>query len=217
MDTHGGLRRGLVTAWAVVSALALVPAVVTGGPTGSEAGARAGAEAGAGSGAGAEVRAGTGTRTGAAAPVTTLVLDKNPDDPTRSKLSVYEGDELRAAYRAGSGLGVEDDCARTKGRLPNGNRRISSRTRTYDGDLVKGYVVHLQDMTCSRGTVTRTEMFVHSETDRDGSRGGTERRRWDGAGDYRSNGCVKLHPADIGEMFRLLDRIGWPTHLRVVS
>ncbi|MFD7439297.1 hypothetical protein [Streptomyces sp. NPDC059861] len=60
-------------------------------------------------------------------------------------------------------------------------------------------------------------MFIHSEMNRDGSRGRSESRRWDGSGDYRSNGCVKLNPDDIKKMFRLLDRIGWPTHLRVVS
>lgn len=43
--------------------------------------------------------------------------------------------------------------------------------------------------------VTRTEMFIHSEMNRDGGQGSAENRRWDGAGDYRSNGCVKLAPA----------------------
>ncbi|GAA2734830.1 L,D-transpeptidase [Streptomyces nogalater] len=153
----------------------------------------------------------------AAGPATTLVFDKNPDSPTHSKLSVYEGGRLRAAYRAGSGTGVEDDCARDKGWMPDGRWRIRLKDPFYDGRLIKGYAVHLQDMKCSKGTLTRTEMFIHSEMNRDGGQGSTESRRWDGDGDYASNGCVKLRPADIKEMFRLLNRIGWPTHLRVVS
>ncbi|MFI2504392.1 L,D-transpeptidase [Streptomyces sp. NPDC018972] len=190
MNANKGSLRDLMTAWAVMTALALTPAALTGDPAGG--------------------------RAEAATPATTLVFDKNPDDPTDSTLSVHRGGRLRATYRAGSGLGVQDDCARAKGWMPDGNWRIRSRTRTYDGNLIKGYAVHLQDMTCSRGTLTRTEMFIHSETNRDGSTGRSEARRWDGAGDYQSNGCVKLHPADVKAMFRLLDRIGWPTHLRVV-
>jgi hypothetical protein len=143
---------------------------------------------------------------------TTLVFDKNQGDPTDSRLLVYKGTKLWATYRAGSGLGVKDDCARSRGWMPNGTWKIKLKSRTYNGDLVKGYAVHLQDMKCSKGTLRRTEMFIHSEMNRDGSAGTTERRRWDGAGDYRSNGCVKLHPNDIKKMFRLFDRkeIGWP-------
>ncbi|GAA2276916.1 hypothetical protein GCM10010415_51090 [Streptomyces atrovirens] len=197
MNADKGSLRDLITAWAVMTTLTLTPATLTADPAGS------------GSGSGAEA--------GAAAPTaTTLVFDKNPDDPTDSTLSVHRNGKPRATYRAGSGLGVQDDCARAKGWLPDGNWRIRAGTRTYDGDLVKGYAVRLQDMPCSRGTVTRTEIFIHSETNRDGSEGTSEARRWDGPGDYRSNGCVKLHPADIKAMFRLLDRVGWPTHLRVV-
>ena len=191
MNADKGSLRDLMTAWAVMTALALTPATLTGAPAGAEAEAEA--------------------------PATTQVVDKNPHDPTDSTLSVHRDGKPRATYRAGSGLGVQDDCARAKGWIPDGNWRIRSRTRTYDGDLIKGYAVHLQDMTCSRGTVTRTEMFIHSETNRDGSAGTSEARRWDGPDDHKSNGCVKLHPTDIKAMFRLLDRIGWPTHLRVVS
>lgn len=72
-------------------------------------------------------------------------------------------------------------------------------------------------MRCARKSTPRTEMFIHSEMNRDGSQGKSEARRWDGAGDYKSNGCVKLSPSDITELFGLLNRIGWPTHLRVVS
>jgi hypothetical protein len=201
VNADKGSLRDLITAWAVMTALTLTPAVLTGDPAGSGSGS--------GSGSGAEAEA-------AAPTATILVFDKNPDDPTDSTLAVHRDGRLRAAYRAGSGLGTQDDCARAKGWLPDGKWQIRAGTRTYDGNLIKGHAVHLQDMTCSRGTVTRTEIFIHSETNRDGGRGNTERRRWDGPDDYRSNGCVKLHPADIKAMFRLLDRIGWPTHLHVV-
>ncbi|MGC9499731.1 L,D-transpeptidase family protein [Streptomyces sp. WG7] len=191
MNSNGRHLRGALVAGAVATALALAPAAAAQGP--------------------AEAKA------AAAAPATTLVFDKNPGDPANSKLSVYRGKKLWATYRAGSGLGVKDDCARAKGWMPNGNWKIKLKTRTYNGNLIKGYAVYLQDMKCSKGTLTRTEMFIHSEMNRDGSAGRTEARRWDGAGDYKSNGCVKLNPTDIKKMFRLLDRIGWPTHLRVVS
>ncbi|MEU7046857.1 L,D-transpeptidase family protein [Streptomyces eurythermus] len=187
--------RGITAAVAVAAALTAVPALAPA----------------------ATAHAPAGTMTVAAGPATTLVFDKNPDSPAHSKLSVYEGDKLQATYRAGSGTGVKDDCVRAEGWMPNGNWRIKLKDPFYDGRLIKGYAVHLQDMKCSRGTLTRTEMFIHSEMNRDGGQGNTESRRWDGDTDYKSNGCVKLRPADIKKMFRLLNRIGWPTHLRVVS
>jgi hypothetical protein len=154
----------------------------------------------------------------AAAPATTLVFDKNPNDPTDSRLRVYQGSRLQAEYRAGSGNGSTNPCLRNQGWMPNGTWKIKLKSRTYNGELIKGYAVWLQDMKCAPNSrVTRTEMFIHSEMNRDGSQGRTEPRRWDGRSDYKSNGCVKLSPNDIKKMFRLLDRIGWPTHLKVVS
>ncbi|WP_331450358.1 L,D-transpeptidase [Streptomyces prasinus] len=203
-NASNGVLRGLMTAGVLTTTLALAPAAA-GSPAAGSPAAVGSAAVGSGSGAARMV-----------AP-TTLVFDKNQGNPARSKLSVYQGKKLVAAYRAGSGIGVKDDCASSRGWMPNGNWKIKSRTRTYNGSVIKGYAVYLQDMRCSRKTVTRTEMFIHSEMNRDGSQGRTEPRRWDGAGDYRSNGCVKLNPTDIKKMFRLLDRIGWPTHLRVVS
>ncbi|MEF9886798.1 L,D-transpeptidase [Streptomyces sp. P9-A4] len=194
MSSSNGRRlRGAVIAASAATVLALAPAALAQGPAGAP-------------------------QKPADAP-TTLVFDKNRSDPTDSRLSVFKGTKLWATYRAGSGLKVTDDCVRARGWLPNGNWKIKLKTPTYNGNLIKGYAIHLEDMKCSKGTLTRTEMFIHSEMNRDGSAGGTEPRRWDGAGDYKSNGCVKLNPTDIKKMFRLLDRddIGWPTHLRVVS
>ncbi|MFD3656829.1 L,D-transpeptidase family protein [Streptomyces sp. NPDC058620] len=193
MSSNGRHLPGAVIAAALATALALAPAAAAQGPAQASP--------------------------TAAAAATTLVFDKNPNDPTNSRLSVYKGKKLWATYRAGSGLGTKDDCVRARGWMPNGSWKIKLKSRTYNGNIIKGYAVYLQDMKCAKGTLTRTEMFIHSEMNRDGSQGGTERRRWDGAGDYKSNGCVKLNPTDIKKMFRLLDRddIGWPTHLRVVS
>ncbi|MCN9240412.1 L,D-transpeptidase [Streptomyces sp. RY43-2] len=190
MSSDGLPLRGAVIAWAVVTALALAPTAAAQRPVEAPA---------------------------AATTATALVFDKNQHDPTDSRLSVYRGKKLWAVYRAGSGIGVKNDCARGKGWLPNGSWGIRRKTRTYDGELIKGYAVYLQDMRCSKGTLTRTEMFIHSEMNRDGSQGRGKARKWDGDVDYQSNGCVKLTPTDIKKMFRLLDRIGWPTHLRVVS
>lgn len=153
----------------------------------------------------------------AAAAATTLVFDKNQKDPTNSRLLVYKGGKLQAQYRAGSGLGSKDPCATDRGWIPNGNWKITGRTTKRD-TAIKGYAVQLQDMKCSPSSKKkRTAMFIHSEMNRDGSQGRTEPRRWDGPGDYKSYGCVKLHPNDIKKMFSLLNRIGWPSHLRVVS
>ncbi|GAA0902609.1 L,D-transpeptidase [Streptomyces thermoalcalitolerans] len=184
--------RGIVTAGALALATALVPATTS--------------------------TAGELAQRPAAAAATTLVFDKNQQAPTNSRLLVYKGGKLQASYRAGSGLGVKNPCVTNKGWIPNGNWKIRSKTRSHNGRVIKGYAVHLEDMWCSPARKTkRTEMFIHSEMNRDGSQGRIESRRWDGPRDYRSNGCVKLHPNDIKKMFNLLDRIGWPSHLRVIS
>jgi lipoprotein-anchoring transpeptidase ErfK/SrfK len=161
--------------------------------------------------------AGTAAPAAAAPSPTTLVFDKNPADPMDSRLSIYKNGRVQKSYRAGSGIGVKDDCVRNKGWMPNGDWRIRLKSRTYNGRSIKGYAVYLQNMSCAKRTTTRTEMFIHSEMNRDGSQGRTEPRRWDGVGDYKSNGCVKLRPEDIKDLFTRLDRLGWPTHLRVIS
>ncbi|CAL9617481.1 hypothetical protein GCM10010250_69850 [Streptomyces althioticus] len=152
------------------------------------------------------------------APAPVLVFDKNPSDPANSRLSVQRNGKILASWRAGSGDGSQNPCYKNHGWMPTGNWKINSRSTRYNGRLIKGYAIYLQDMTCKPGSkVKRTEMFIHSEMNRDGSQGGSEARRWDGPGDYRSNGCVKLAPADIKDLFKRLDQTGWPSHLRVVN
>ncbi|MFF0477559.1 L,D-transpeptidase family protein [Streptomyces sp. NPDC004284] len=195
MNSNGQHWRGTMIAGALATALALAPATAARGtaPVAPPAGP------------------------------TTLVFDKNPKKPTDSRLLVYKGkgkeQKLWSVFRAGSGTGVTDDCSHAQGWLPNGTWKIKLKSRTYNGRLVKGYAVYLENMPCSKNTLTRKEMFIHSEMNRDGTQGSTEARRWDGVRDYKSYGCVKLSPNDIKKMFRLFDRrdFGWPTHLRVVS
>ncbi|MFI2304551.1 L,D-transpeptidase family protein [Actinacidiphila glaucinigra] len=156
------------------------------------------------------------TKTPSAVTATSLVYDKNPDDPTNSKLIVYRGKERLISYRAGSGTGSKNECTRNAGWIPNGNWKIKGKYPHYNGRYIKGYAVWLEDMPCSTGK-KRKEMFIHSEMERNGKQGRSKARSWQDGDDYKSYGCVKLNPTNIEKMFKLLDSIGWPTHLRVVS
>ncbi|MGW0606407.1 hypothetical protein [Streptomyces sp. NPDC002640] len=159
----------------------------------------------------AEAPAGASAR-----PEVTLVFDKNPADPGRSTLTLHRDGVRQARYRAGSGDGSVDDCAAGRGWLPDGTWRIVLKDRRFKGAKVRGYGIQLGNLRCSDGTVTRTDLFVHSEMHRDGTQGDTEPRRWDGDSDYRSDGSVKLRPDDIKDLFTRLDSLGWPEELRVV-
>ncbi|MFJ8111311.1 peptidoglycan-binding protein [Streptomyces sp. NPDC096132] len=147
----------------------------------------------------------------------TLKFDKNPADQTSSKLYVLRGSTVVASYRAGSGT-TKNECTRNKGWLPNGSYTIGMHSRTYNGSLIKGYVIRLADKKCSNGT-SRTELFIHSEMTRNGGQGSIERERWTDRNpvDFYSNGCIKLRPADIKALFGVLDQVGWPKTLKVVS
>ncbi|MEU9581582.1 L,D-transpeptidase [Streptomyces chilikensis] len=153
----------------------------------------------------------------AARPEVTLVFDKNPADPSRSTLTVHRDGQRQARYRAGSGDGSTDDCAAGRGWLPDGDWRILLKDRRFKGGKVRGYGIRLENMRCAGGAATRTEMFVHSEMHRDGGQGDDEPRRWDGEADYLSDGCVKLRPDDIKDLFARLDGLGWPERLKVTG
>ncbi|MGW1722277.1 L,D-transpeptidase [Streptomyces sp. NPDC002306] len=150
-----------------------------------------------------------------------LKFDKNPNDVTSARLYVMRGNRVVASYRAGSGVNKKV-CTTGKGWLPNATYTIGLHSRTYDGQLIKGYAIRLADKRCNNNGTTgrkRTELFIHSEMTRTGGQGVGERRKWTerNPNDFYSNGCIKLRPNDIKSMFRLLDQIGWPQSLKVVN
>ncbi|MEU2154626.1 hypothetical protein ABZ532_06320 [Streptomyces sp. NPDC019396] len=138
---------------------------------------------------------------------TTLTFDKNPSAPSDSRLywrvyRTYEsGRQVKVrevSWRAGSGLGVTNECTRNRGWLPNGYYDVTLHTQ-YNGSLIKGVAFQLSDKKCAGGSATRTELFIHSEMTRTGGQGSTESQRWTNSNpnDYLSQGCIKLNPADI--------------------
>jgi hypothetical protein len=61
---------------------------------------------------------------------------------------------------------------------------------------------------------------LHPQRDEPERHPGQQRaRKWTdkNPNDYLSRGCIKMHPEEIKKLFRLLDRIGWPKSLKVVS
>jgi len=157
----------------------------------------------------------------AAAAVTTLKFVRNASDPQNSRLMVVRNNKTEAVFRAGSGLGRNnakgrDECASGKGWLPAGTYTVGARQTRYNGNFIKGYAIPLSNKTCRNGRTTRTELFIHSEMTRAGGQGSTESRRWDGVGDYKSAGCIKLAPEDIKKLVRNLGRGSAPNRLVVV-
>lgn len=157
----------------------------------------------------------------ARAAVTTLKFVRNAADPQNSRLTVSRGSEVVASYRAGSGLGAghpkgRDECATAQGWLPAGTYGVGARRTRYDGNVIKGYAIPLSDKTCTNGRTKRTALFIHSEMTRTGGQGQPESQRWDGTGDYKSQGCIKLAPQDIKKLFAVLDGGPAPSGLTVV-
>ncbi|MDV9197039.1 L,D-transpeptidase [Streptomyces sp. Wh19] len=190
-----------------LSAMALMTVAAVTAPSG-QAAAPAAAPAG-------------GRPAAAGAVVTTLKFVRNSADPQNSRLLVVRNNKTQAVFRAGSGLGRNhakgrDECASAKGWLPAGTYTVGARQTRYNGNLIKGYAIPLSNKTCKNGRTTRTELFIHSEMTRAGGQGSTESRRWDGVGDYKSAGCIKLAPEDIKKLFRNLGRGAAPKHLVVV-
>ncbi|XVS67820.1 hypothetical protein ACQPYE_17780 [Actinosynnema sp. CA-299493] len=156
---------------------------------------------------------------------------KNHQDPTRSRLTLYrltlykDGPVRRVtlgSWRAGSGIGGngrgQDPCATSVGWLPNGvydaHPRETSYRDNFDGGLIFGTVWRLQNKKCAAGTM-RTDLFIHSEMTPNRTQACApgayrENQCWDGPADYRSEGCIKLKPADIAEAARLALTSGGP-------
>ncbi|SHN46497.1 L,D-transpeptidase family protein [Cryptosporangium aurantiacum] len=134
-----------------------------------------------------------------------LTFDKNPQNPQNSTLTweLYRTDldpprrTTKVSWRAGSGVGVTNPCTRQRGWLPNGQYSVTL-LEGYNGSKIWGTVFRLSDKACKPGSkIKRTELFIHSEMTKSGKQGKTEPQRWDGNGDFKSAGCIKLRPADI--------------------
>ncbi|MEV8047992.1 L,D-transpeptidase family protein [Streptomyces griseoluteus] len=136
-----------------------------------------------------------------------LKFTKNRNAPGNSKLALYRDGRLVKSYRAGSGMGSTNECARNVGWLPSGTYKVLGH-QTNRNTKIKGYAIRLEDMPChtKRGKrgITRGDLFIHSNMTKDGE------SRW---GSYKSNGCIKLTPADIRNLFARLNQAHWPRNL----
>lgn len=147
-----------------------------------------------------------------------FVFDKNPSDPTNSKLTWKLFDLNRPqgpvlieskSWRAGSGNGETNACVRNEGWLPNG-KYGGTLKMNYDGSKIKGIVFALDDKKCSNGT-PRTELFIHSEMAKDHGQDGCAGSSdspwcWEGNSDYKSAGCIKMKPADIANAASIFEK-----------
>jgi hypothetical protein len=108
--------------------------------------------------------------------------------PTRHKVTM----------KAGSGDGSSNECASNHGWLPNGSytARYEKNHQT-SSTVVKGSVWNLGSHVCSNGSVTRTELFIHSQ----GGNGGS----WQES-NYHSEGCIKINQTDRTYAKSLWDR-----------
>ncbi|MFE9098747.1 hypothetical protein [Streptomyces sp. NPDC007264] len=153
-----------------------------------------------------------------------LWFRKNSRNPANSRLEFVfvqdNGDRHHvftvASWRAGSGSGSTNSCLKNRGWLPNGTYKMLDFTKHHNGGAhgVNGIAWHISDHKCSNGT-WRTDLFIHSEMLPSGRQGSSEPYRWDGASDYRSNGCIKLKPADIRRLSDLRSSYPMPKKLYV--
>ncbi|MCT9089654.1 hypothetical protein N4G70_12305 [Streptomyces sp. ASQP_92] len=156
----------------------------------------------------------TADTSAAARSYTYLTFKKNAGNPSNSRLSLVYVNMVNPdhphsstvdSWRAGSGSGSTNTCARNQGWLPNGEYGIRAFYSNHNGGAhgVNGVSWLLSDHKCHNGT-WRTDLFIHSEMRPNGtqgpSTGGDSPYRWDGNGDYKSNGCIKLKPADIRQL-----------------
>ncbi|MFD7533834.1 MULTISPECIES: L,D-transpeptidase family protein [unclassified Streptomyces] len=148
----------------------------------------------------------------------------NKGSVTNSRLELVKRtpgrDKVIKTYKAGSGQ-VKNTCAVGKGWLPNAGASkpyaVQWHRKNFDG-IINGFVIKISDRKCHNGT-KRTELFIHSEMKPNGKQGTIESERWTNSGpnDYYSNGCIKLNPTNIKDLFKRLDRVGWPKKMYVVD
>ncbi|MEU4506209.1 peptidoglycan-binding protein [Streptomyces sp. NPDC024089] len=159
----------------------------------------------------------------------TLKFTKNQNHPMYSTLALVHNGKAVKAYRANSGMGSKDTCLSNEGWLPNGTYKVKGHETNrgewnYNPNVqIQGYAIQLENKTCTPAPgqmpVTRTDMFIHSEMLADGTQAvdvplkEDDFWRWDADFDYKSNGCIKLKPADLKDLFTRLDQAGWPKNL----
>ncbi|GGV97620.1 hypothetical protein GCM10015535_69390 [Streptomyces gelaticus] len=187
--------------------------------------------------AGARPSTGTGTGTGTdtgqnAQPGPTgysLKFTKNQQHPMYSTLALVHNGKAVKSYRANSGMGSKDTCLSNEGWLPDGTYKVKGHETNRGGwnynpnVQIQGYAIQLENKTCTpkagQKPVERTDMFIHSEMLADGTQAvdvplkEDDFWRWDADFDYKSNGCIKLKPTDLKDLFSHLDRAGWPKNL----
>ncbi|MCX4871063.1 MULTISPECIES: peptidoglycan-binding protein [unclassified Streptomyces] len=155
-----------------------------------------------------------------------LKFTKNQKHPMYSALSLVHNGKAVKTYRAGSGMGVTNECASGEGWLPSGTYQVKGHETDRNSGLqtgIKGYAIQLEDKTCTpkagQQPVKRDALFIHSEMLSDGTQAidvplmDDDYYRWDGDIDYKSWGCIKIMPTDIEDLFTRLDRAGWPKNL----
>ncbi|MFD4861636.1 L,D-transpeptidase family protein [Streptomyces atratus] len=156
----------------------------------------------------------------------TLKFTKNQKHPMYSTLALVHNGKAVKTYRAGSGMGVTNECASGEGWLPSGTYQVKGHEKDRNSGLqtgIKGYAIQLEDKTCTpkagQKPVKRDTLFIHSEMLSDGTQAidvplmDDDYYRWDGDIDYQSWGCIKITPTDIKDLFTRLDRAGWPKNL----
>ncbi|MFJ6564760.1 peptidoglycan-binding protein [Streptomyces sp. NPDC091412] len=157
-----------------------------------------------------------------------LKFTKNHKHPMYSPLSLVRDGKVLKTYRANSGMGSKDTCLPNEGWLPSGTYKVKGHETNRGGwnynprVQIQGYAIQLEDKYCSpasgRKPVKRTALFIHSEMLADGTQAiNTPKQddywRWDGDFDYQSNGCIKLKPNDIKDLFQRLNQAHWPKNL----
>ncbi|MEU6005051.1 L,D-transpeptidase [Streptomyces sp. NPDC047453] len=137
-----------------------------------------------------------------------LKFTKNWSRTDHSTLALYRDGRLVKRYRAGSGMGSTNECAKERGWLPSGTYKVLGHQTNRNGKI-KGYAIHLADKACrpegDGKPVTRGDLFIHSNMTKNGA------SRWHG--NYKSYGCIKLAPADIKNLFAHLNKAHWPKNL----
>jgi hypothetical protein len=123
-----------------------------------------------------------------------VVFERLAASPHNSPLTMYfsiGGTKYSSRVRAGSGDGSTNDCLTNRGWLPGGTyNNIPHYRKTWGNTVVRGYVWELGSMACHNGSVTRTELFIHSN--------GIEGTTWNGS--YATQGCIKISQVDRGDL-----------------